>query len=110
MVKRLGTLVPTVASFISNIPCLLILIYKFIGVAYDIRSSLYFWIIEGGQGPLYRYNTSEDTFSNLVPSLDTPISLASDWVGRRLFWVQDGISVSCDYIPIAIRLVVVLQH
>jgi hypothetical protein len=66
------------------------------GVAYDIRSSLYFWIIEGGQGPLYRYNTSEDTFSNLLPSLDTPISLASDWVGRRLFWVQDGINVADD--------------
>ena len=65
-----------------------------VGVAYDIRSSLYFWIIEGGQGPLYRYNTSNDSSRALEPGLDTPISLAADWVGRRLFWVQDGINVS----------------
>ena len=64
------------------------------GVAYDIRSDLYFWIIEGGQSPLYRYRTTDQDFSRLQRALDTPVSLAADWVARRLFWVQDGNSVS----------------
>ena len=65
-----------------------------VGVAYDFRSSLYFWIIQGGQGPLYRYSALNNSSSELVERLDTPVSIAADWVGRRIFWVQDGMNVS----------------
>ena len=68
------------------------------GIAYDFRNDLYFWIIEGGQGPLYLYNkTSKDTLL-LQESLDRPVSLAADWVAKRLFWVQDGNTVSYTYV------------
>ena len=64
------------------------------GVTYDFRNDLYFWIIEGGQGPLFRYNTANQEFTRVQMALDRPVSLAADWVGRRLFWVQEGINVS----------------
>ena len=66
---------------------------SYAGIAYDFGTNLYFWIIEGGQGPLYRYNTSTGESSVLQGSLDRPVSLAADWVARRLFWVQDGDTV-----------------
>ena len=69
-----------------------------VGVAYDYRSSLYFWIIQGGQGPFYRYSALDNSLSELVERLDTPVSIAADWVGRRLFWAQDGINVSLSTI------------
>ena len=62
-------------------------------MTYDYRSNLTFWIIKGGQGPLYRYDASTE-MSTELERLDIPVSLAADWVGRRLFWVQDGINVS----------------
>ena len=65
-----------------------------VGVAYEIRSDLYFWIIEGGQGPLYVYNIRNETVDIQQPQLDRPLSLATDWVSRKLFWVQDGDTVS----------------
>lgn len=79
-----------------------------VGVAYDIRNDLYFWIIEGGQGPLYRYNTADQEFSTLRRGLDRPVSLAADWVARRLFWVQDGINVSFMYIYMYICMYIVV--
>ena len=73
-------------------------LYPCVGVAYDIQNNLYFWIIKGGQSPLYRYNVTSQESSTLRMFLDTPVSLAADWVQRRLFWVQDGINVSFIYV------------
>ena len=64
------------------------------GLAHDSRNNLYFWIAFGGQSPLYRFESTNEELSRLVQILDNPVSLAADWVGRRLFWVQDGIGVS----------------
>ena len=69
-------------------------VFSYVGVTYDFRNDLYFWIIEGGQGPLYRFQTITQNLSRVQRALDRPVSLAADWVGRRLFWVQEGISVS----------------
>lgn len=71
--------------------------FLYAGVAHDVRNSFYFWVIDGGQSPLYRYNNDTEELSQLLQGLDRldrPVSLAADWIGRRLFWVQDGVSVS----------------
>ena len=80
-------------SQITIITYIVILFFFPSGVAHDIRNNLYFWIIDGGQSPLYRYNSATDEVSQLLQRLDRPMSLAADWVGRRLFWVQDGFNV-----------------
>ena len=71
-----------------------------LGVAYDSYTGHIYWSIEGGQGKLYMNNSTRSEegqvlFSNFTRN---PFSLEFDWVARRLFWVEDGVTVSVTHL------------
>ena len=67
------------------------------GVTYDTYSDEYYWAIQGGQGSIYTSNsTLLSNARRLIDFRDNPFQLKFDWVARRLFWVEDGDTVSCN--------------
>ena len=59
-------------------------------VAHDYHTDTYYWSIQGGQASIY---ASGDP-SPIYRVRDEPFALEYDWLGRRLFWVEDGLVVS----------------
>ena len=70
-----------------------------LGVAYDSYTGQVYWSVEGGQGKLYMSGStlSEDGHVLFSDFRRNPFSLEFDWVARRLFWVEDGVTVSVTF-------------
>ena len=71
-----------------------------LGVAYDSYTAEFYWSVEGGQGRVYMSsnNSSQNENGQVLFSefRRNPFSLKFDWVGRRLYWVEDGDTVSMN--------------
>ena len=74
-------------------------------MAYDAQLNRYYWIIEGGQSNVFEYNPISNSSMEIDTNgrLDNPASLKLDYIARRLFWVEDGITVSIVTVIILVK-------
>ena len=78
---------------VNQSPCLSIL-----GVAYDSHRNIFYWAIDGGATRL-RQLTGGDTESSELSLVANPSSVALDYIGQRLYWIEEirenGVSLVC---------------
>ena len=69
-----------------------------LGVAYDSHRNIFYWAIDGGATRL-RQLTGGDTVSSELSLVANPSSVALDYIGQRLYWIEEirenGVSLVC---------------
>ena len=65
-----------------------------LGVAYDSHRDIFYWAIAGNNTNL-RQLTAGSAMSQVLPfEVFNPTSVAVDYIGERLYWIEDSNNVS----------------
>ena len=62
-------------------------------MAYDSHRNIFYWAIDGGATAL-RQLTGGSTTSSELPLVANPTSVALDYIGQRLYWIENSDTVS----------------
>ena len=66
------------------------------GVAYDSHRDIFYWSIDGGSTNLRRLTGGSTLPDSQLPSVSFPSSVALDYIGQRLYWIENnGVCILC---------------
>jgi len=61
-------------------------------VAYDSHRNIFYWATAGGATNLLQL-TGGSTVSSELPMVANPTSVALDYIGQRLYWIENSYTV-----------------
>jgi len=60
-----------------------------ISIDLDIKNNMVYWV-DSGNGSLYRSHFKHDGVSEEIVKEVKPIAISLDWIGRKLYWTEEG--------------------